>query len=86
MNYREKFGVDKDATVDEVKAHWQKVAMEFHPDHDGDPVAFTLYKNYYDNALWEAQKAPKCKHCKDTKKMKVKQGFTTIELLCSWCK
>lgn len=47
--YYELLGVKKDATLDEIKKSFRKIALKEHPDKGGDPEKvslFTLFRTF----------------------------------------
>ena len=44
-NYYEILGVDKKATVEEIKKAYKKLAMKYHPDKNSDPGAEDMFKS-----------------------------------------
>ena len=86
MNAREKFGLKSNASVEEVRAKWQKVVLKHHPDHGGNVVDFMFTRREYQKAFDEASKPVLCPECQGTKRMKVTSGFNTIEVSCTKCK
>ena len=86
MNKREKFGVDKEAKVKDVKKHWQQTALAHHPDQGGNVENFMHQQQLYKAALKEASEPIVCSECKGKKKIKKTVGFNTVEITCPLCK
>ena len=51
MNYHNDLGLPVDASVDDVKKAYRKLAMKHHPDKGGDPEEFNLISQAYDAIL-----------------------------------
>ena len=47
MNYYEILNVSKDASVDEIKKQYKKLALKHHPDRGGDPEMFKKISEAY---------------------------------------
>lgn len=86
MNAREKFGVDKEASVEDTKKHWQKTALINHTDYGGNVADFMQQQALYKAAIKEALQADICPFCKGSKRMTIVEGFTSMTLTCTHCK
>lgn len=82
----EQLGLTIEATVEEVRARYLELSKVHHPDHGGQAEAFAQLKATYDQALAIAMAPKPCAPCKGKGRVKVKNGFTVIEMMCSECK
>ena len=86
MNHRKKFGLKSNATEAEVRAHWQRCALETHPDYGGSVKIFMYNKDLYHKALKESSTPIPCSVCKGSGRKKISSGFHTMEVSCPKCK
>lgn len=48
MNHYQTLGVNQNASIDEIKAAYRKLAKEHHPDRNGDPTKFKQVSDAYE--------------------------------------
>ncbi len=63
-DYHDVLGLSSDATLNEVKKAFRRIAMQLHPDHGGDAKAFAELKNAFEQAVLVA---PKVAHVRSQK-------------------
>lgn len=81
----EALGLTADASPDEVKAAWRKLAAVHHPDKGGDPAEFDRLRKLYNEALEEAQAPKPCTKCGGNGKIQHANGWAKIDLDCTHC-
>lgn len=79
-------GLTSAATPQEVKARWQKLASEHHPDRGGDPDKFHECRQAYKKALEIASRPIICPACFGGGSTITSSGFNTISIVCHTCK
>lgn len=57
MSYYEKLGVDKNASIDDIKKAYKKLAMKHHPDRGGDAEKFKEIGQAYEVLIDEERRA-----------------------------
>jgi DnaJ-class molecular chaperone len=78
-------GLPADATADDVRRRWRKLAREHHPDAGGNPATFTAYRRLYVAALDEIRARP-CPDCRGAGTVAEAGGFCVAQLPCSRCR
>jgi DnaJ-class molecular chaperone len=82
-------GLPTDATKDEVKQAWRRLAKLHHPDAGGDATTFhqlrLAYETAYRLAPTERDPTP-CPDCRGRGKVQEPQGFRTVTRLCKTCR
>jgi len=81
----EKFGLSNNATPEEVRAEWRRLASINHPDKGGDATEFARLRVLYVAALSEANEPKDCPQCLGNGKIKQSYGFNSIDLPCASC-
>lgn len=81
----EKFGLSNNATPEEVRAEWRRLASINHPDKGGDAAEFMRLRVLYVAALSEANEPKDCPQCLGSGKIKQSYGFNSIDLPCASC-
>lgn len=85
MTALEKFGLSNNATPEEVRAEWRRLAFISHPDKGGDAAEFARLRVLYVAALSEANEPKPCTTCGGTGKVKHSHGFSSIDMPCPTC-
>ncbi len=85
MNACEQLGLGPNATPDEVKTHWRRLASVHHPDHGGDAIEFDRLRQLYKEVMAEASAPRSCELCQGTGRVPSMRGFYTINLACAAC-
>lgn len=78
-------GIEANASSDEVKGAWRRLAMLKHPDRGGDPIEFDRLRKAYDEAMAEASAPKPCVRCAGTGQVRHGSGWSSINLVCPKC-
>lgn len=78
-------GLEKPATLSDVKARWRELAKIHHPDVGGDPAQFEVYLLAYRAALAQSTAPVRCKECGGTGKILICGGFSSVKMVCTVC-
>lgn len=85
MNPFEILGLSDDAAPQAVKARYYELAQVHHPDHGGDTAKFEEICVAYKEAYRIASEPKTCCRCQGRGKIKVWQGFNSIDWPCDDC-
>lgn len=83
MSCFEKLNLSENATLDEVKSQWRKIAATHHPDKGGDAVDFADYHRAYRTAIAILGQKD-CARCLGTKQVPA-EGFDFTYVACPLC-
>lgn len=86
MSPLETLGLPDDASLDELKIAWRRLAKIHHPDHGGDSGRFIELRKAYVQALESAMKRKLCPVCKGQGRTYVNHGFASVSLTCTSCR
>lgn len=78
-------GLPDTASLEELKARWQVLASEHHPDKGGDAERFNIYRQAYKAAHQRASEPELCSTCNGVGKITVVRGFHQVKLPCPDC-
>lgn len=78
-------GLEKTATLVDIKARWRELAKIHHPDVGGDAAEFERYQKAYRAACDEASAQRLCPECKGVGRVLMSRGFSNITLSCHAC-
>lgn len=81
----ERLGLTPEATVEEVKVAYRRLAMIHHPDRGGDAAAFDQLVVSYKAAMLEASEPTRCKMCNGLGKTWQGRGFQRLAMSCMAC-
>lgn len=85
MKCFEVLGLEVNASPEEVKAAWRRLAMAHHPDRGGDPSEFDRLRKLYGEALAVAEAPKTCTRCGGNGKIRHTNGWASIGIPCSHC-
>lgn len=85
MDPFEQLGLSSEASTEEVKDAWRRLASIHHPDKGGDAATFDRLRQAYNAALTEAEAQKPCPSCQGTGRVLVKSGWSSVKLLCEAC-
>lgn len=85
MTDHELLGLAPTATADELKARWQVVALEHHPDHGGDQATFMRLLAAYRRLTAAVSEPQDCPDCNGKGRVQVSNGFSSVLLWCERC-
>jgi DnaJ family protein A protein 2 len=80
------FGLTDQASEEDVKMAWRRLASIHHPDKGGDPATFVKLRQSYEQALAASQVPKPCTNCNGLKFELSETGFLSIKLICKFCK
>lgn len=73
------------ATLEQIKAAWQRVALFHHPDHGGDAEVFRRKLEAYRRLIRQRSEPEGCAACQGTGRVLVARGFSSVQLWCEAC-
>lgn len=74
-----------DASSEDIKAAYRRLAMLKHPDRGGDPAEFDQLRKAYNKAMAEATAPKLCPQCTGTGHVRKGLGWASINLVCPVC-
>lgn len=78
-------GLSENATTDQVKSAWKRLASIAHPDRGGSSDSFHNVRTAYQAALEHAAKPKTCTKCQGFKFNITTSGFMQLKLRCTRC-
>lgn len=85
--YYATLGLTEEASVDEVKQAWRRLASQHHPDREGGSAEeFNRCQAAYSKALEDAEARAKfCHTCGGTGQVRKARGWTHVMMPCPEC-
>jgi DnaJ-class molecular chaperone len=82
----EALGLAPDATAEDVRDAWRKLAAIHHPDRGGDAAEFSKWRSIMTAALEEVSQPKRCPECRGAGAKLFASGWTSITVTCQDCK